>query len=281
VPELPEVETVRRTLAESVIGARVVGLWLSGLPLRMQRPVDARALGRVCKAAELVAARRRAKYLLLDFRAASGRPGTVLVHLGMSGRVLVKPATEARPRHTHVVWQLADGREIRFIDPRRFGMVRAFKAGEEAHAPELAELGVEPFGPEFTAAHLLARARRAHRPLKTFLLDQKAVVGVGNIYTSEALFVAGLHPHRLASKLTAEQAERLHDAIVRTLQQAIDHRGTSLSDYVDAFGETGFNQLSLAVYGRQGQACPRCGSKVSATVTQGRATFFCPACQRR
>lgn len=281
MPELPEVETVRRTLDELVVGATATAATWSGIPLRMNQPLDLAALRRACRGATLVAARRRAKYLLLDWQKDTAAPRTVLVHLGMSGRMLVAPAGSAAPSHTHVVWTLADGRELRFIDPRRFGVVRALAAGEEPIAPELAPLGVEPFDPAFTGAALHALARRADRPLKTFLLDQRVVVGVGNIYAAEALFRAGLHPHKKAKTLSAEAADRLRDAVVATLSEAIEHKGTTLRSYVDAYGETGWNQLSLAVYGRPGEPCPRCGAAVRAAVTQGRATFFCPTCQRR
>ena len=147
--------------------------------------------------------------------------------------------------------------------------------------PELAELGVEPLGPDFTPARLHELARGSKRALKLLLLDQTAVVGLGNIYVAEALFDAGLHPHRIAHKLTAAQAARLHAAIVDVLSRAIDNRGTTLRDYVDADGEVGFNQLVLSVYGRAGEPCRRCGRPIRGVVTQGRATFYCPNCQIR
>jgi formamidopyrimidine-DNA glycosylase len=199
----------------------------------------------------------------------------------MSGRVRVQPASEPRVAHTHVAWRLADGRELRFVDPRRFGVVKPVPAAGEAVLEELALLGLEPFDPAFTPAVLYALARATRRPLKTFLLDQTAVVGLGNIYVAEALFIAGLHPHRPANRTTAAQAEALHAAIVATLTRAIEHKGTTLRDYVDAAGEIGFNQLQLTVYDRAGQPCPRCRRPVRAVVTQGRSTFYCPTCQKR
>ena len=276
MPELPEVETVRRTLEPLVLGARVEKVWTSGLPLRLARPVDTAGLRRVAQGSTITALRRRAKYLLVDTA-----KGTTLVHLGMSGRVRVQPAEEPRVAHTHVAWRLADGRELRFVDPRRFGLVMPVPRGGEASMPELASLGVEPLGPDFTPARLHELARASKRALKLLLLDQTAIVGLGNIYVAEALFDARLHPHRIARKLTSAQAETLHKAIVSVLTRAIENRGTTLRDYVDADGEVGFNQLVLSVYGRAGQACPSCGKPIRAVVTQGRGTFYCPNCQIR
>jgi formamidopyrimidine-DNA glycosylase len=276
MPELPEVETVRRTLEPLVLGARIDKVWTSGKPLRLNRPVDAPGLKRVAQGATITALRRRAKYLLVDTE-----KGTTLVHLGMSGRVRVQPADEPRAAHTHVAWRLADGRELRFVDPRRFGLVMPVPRGGEAAMAELAELGVEPLGPEFTPEKLHELARASKRALKLMLLDQTAIVGLGNIYVAEALFDARLHPHRIAKKLTAAQAKVLHAAIVDVLSRAIANRGTTLRDYVDSNGEVGFNQLVLSVYGRGGQACPSCGKPIRAVVTQGRGTFYCPNCQIR
>jgi formamidopyrimidine-DNA glycosylase len=276
MPELPEVETVRRSLEPLVVGARIDKLWTSGKPLRMNRVLDVRGLKKVAIGGTIERVRRRAKYLLLD-----STLGSTLVHLGMTGRFHVAPASEPRPSHTHVAWKLEDGRELRFADPRRFGVVLPVPRGAEATMPELAELGLEPFDPAFTPAALLALAKATRRPLKTFLLDQTAIAGLGNIYVAEALFHARLHPHRPSSRLNVAQAALLHAAIVDVLQKSIDNRGTSFRDYVDASGELGFNQLSLSVYGRTGQPCPRCHKPVRAAVTQGRATFYCPSCQTR
>jgi formamidopyrimidine-DNA glycosylase len=253
-------------------------VWWSGHPLRLKSAVDLLGLRRACKGAELISVRRRAKYLLLDWERGP-KVTTVLVHLGMTGRLLVSPAATPRPAHTHVVWILDDGRELRFIDPRRFGVVRAVATSEDP--PELSGLGVEPFDEAFTADSLHEQAHRSDRALKTFLLDQKVVVGVGNIYASEALWQAGLHPHKRARTLSREGAHALHRAIVETLARAIEKKGTTLSDYVDAYGETGWNQLTLQVYDRAGEACARCGKKVKSVVTQARTTFYCPGCQRR
>jgi formamidopyrimidine-DNA glycosylase len=196
----------------------------------------------------------------------------------MSGRLLVNPAAEPPPPHTHVTFALGDGRELRFIDPRRFGLVRALD--EDTPPRELAALGVEPLDPDLDGATLHALARRTDRPLKTFLLDQRAVVGVGNIYASEALWQAKLSPSRRTSRLSRAQADALAAAVVDTLRRAIEHKGTTLRSYVDAHGETGWNQLTLAVYGRTGAPCPRCGAAIRAQVMQGRSTFSCAGCQR-
>jgi formamidopyrimidine-DNA glycosylase len=279
VPELPEVETVRRSLLPQVQGARVAALWTSGKPLRMRRPVDVRGLRAAAEGRVVLDARRVAKYLLLDFEAG----GCVVVHLGMSGRLHVAAASEPRPPHTHVALALQAGRELRFVDPRRFGVVVPFASTADAAAwPALAELGVDPLSVDFTASLLLGLLGATRRPLKTFLLDQSAVVGLGNIYVAEALWEARLHPLARTHRLALDDARRLRTAIVRVLTRAIENRGTTLRDYVDASGEIGFNQLRLRAYGRTGLPCPRCkGSVINGVSTQGRGTFFCPKCQTR
>lgn len=280
MPELPEVETVRQTLLPLLPGRRVERVWTSGKPLRMNQPLNVRALRAACVGKRCVEIERRAKYLLVHFEGG----GLVVVHLGMTGRLRVQAAGAARAAHTHVVWSLDDERELRFVDPRRFGVVAPFPRGVQQAEKwgELQKLGVDPLGPAFTAERLRELARSTKRALKLFLLDQAKIGGLGNIYVSEALWEARLHPHRRSDKLTERQAAALRDAVVLVLERGLGNRGTSLRDYVDADGESGFNQLQLRVYGRGGETCPRCpGTRVRAVVTQGRGTFFCPKCQTR
>jgi formamidopyrimidine-DNA glycosylase len=279
MPELPEVETVRRTLEPLLPGRTVERVWTSGKPLRLNRPIDTRALRAAAVGHRVTCVDRRAKYLLVHFDAGA----IVVVHLGMTGRLAVTDADAPRAPHTHVALSLDDGRELRFVDPRRFGLVAAFPRGAaQADAwPELAKLGVDPLSAELTAARVHELARTTARGLKLFLLDQSKIAGLGNIYVCEALWEAGLHPHKRARTITWAQAAALRDAIVLVLRRSLDNRGTTLRDYRDASGEIGFNQLSLRAYGRAGEPCPRCKAPIRGVVTQGRGTFYCPKCQSR
>jgi formamidopyrimidine-DNA glycosylase len=273
---LPEVETVVRSLRPRLTGARVVSVWTSGLPLRLARPLDAALLGRVCRGARIEEVSRRGKYILLAIRAGR-RAGAVLVHLGMSGKLRMCAVGEPREKHTHVVWSLDRRRELRFVDPRRFGLVRAALAGDAF--PELAELGPDPLAEldEPTLATALAGSRA---PVKAFLLDQRRIAGLGNIYVSEALFRARVHPATPAHRVRRKTAA-LFAGIRTALELAITNRGTTLRDYVDGEGGAGSNQTALLVYGRAGQTCRECATIIRRRVDAQRSTFYCPHCQQR
>ena len=278
MPELPEVETIRRDLAAEIVGTSVMALWTSGLPLRAGRSLDDTALAKATVGRRFLAPRRRAKYLLLDVEGGN----VIVVHLGMSGRIVLDDASAARPRHTHVAWSLSDGRELRYVDPRRFGLVTCVPREREDGLPELAGLGLDPLAPEFTTARLLTLVHGAKRGLKAFLLDQSVLGGLGNIYVCEALFAARLSPSVQASRLRQERVAALREAIVAVLNRGIENRGTTLRDYVDVTGRGGENQLTLRVYVREGQRCSRRdGGVIRRVVMQGRSTFYCPVCQKR
>jgi formamidopyrimidine-DNA glycosylase len=286
MPELPEVETLARSLRGHLVGEVLGSVWWSGLPLRLARPPDLASLRRVTVGGRISAVRRRGKYLLVDLvdpkatkpgvRAAPSVRGGLLVHLGMSGRLQVVPADAARAPHTHFVWKLAGGRELRFVDPRRFGWVAA--ARDLDGLPELAALGPDPLtelSPQ-TFAAALATSRSA---IKSFLLDQRRVAGLGNIYVCEALFRARVSPSTPAHR-ARRHADALRAAICAVLEQGIANRGTTLRDYVDADGAPGDNVVSLLVYGREGQPCRICRTAIRRRVDAARSTFFCPRCQR-
>lgn len=273
MPELPEVETVRRTLAP-VVGATIRGVWDSGLGLHMRRKPP-RARLRQLVGGRIVRLRRHGKYLLIDIEHPSR---TLLVHLGMTGRLLIAPPGAPRAKHTHVAFALGD-RELRYVDARRFGQVDVFEPANAATHEALAELGPDPLVHGVDAAALHARARGKQTTLKAFVLDQRVLAGIGNIYASEALWRAGLRPTRRTHTLTRAQAVRLADAIREVLDNALVHNGTSLRDFVDAAGTEGENADYLWVYGREGEPCPRCKTPIRRTVVQGRATFYCPTCQ--
>ncbi len=275
MPELPEVETVRRTLLP-VVGARIDTVWTSGKPLRLGQRVPVAGL-RALRGRRLVDVRRLGKYLLVD----TDGPRALLVHLGMSGRLRVQPASSPRPPHTHVALGLDRGRELRFSDPRRFGQFDLADRGDPRAHPALAGMGPDPVAEQLTGAHLYATSRGRTTALKLFVLDQAVVAGVGNIYASEALWQCQLAPTLPAGRLTAAAADALAASIDTVFAAALTHGGTSLRDFVDADGAEGENADYLVVYGRDGTPCPRCQRTIRRTVLGGRATFHCATCQRR
>jgi formamidopyrimidine-DNA glycosylase len=280
MPELPEVETVVRTLRPRLVGAHLGKLWWSGLGLRMGRPPDLVALEAVIRKGTVATVRRLAKYILIDVTGRGGRAqGSLIVHLGMTGRLQVVDADRPRVNHTHVVVTLDGARELRFVDPRRFGWVGGVAADALATVPELAELGPDPLA-ELTAPMLATALAASRAPIKAFLLDQRKVAGLGNIYVCEALFRAKVHPSTPAKKARG-RAPALVAAIREVLELGINNRGTTLRDYVDADGAAGGNTSALLVYGRAAEACTVCGGRVSRKVDAGRSTFFCPRCQKR
>lgn len=271
MPELPEVETTRRGLAPYVVGRRVAQVLVRQPRLRWPIPaaVTADLPGRVIDGLS-----RRGKYLLF---AAGG--DTLLVHLGMSGRLRLVPAACPAQKHDHVDVVFDDGRAMRVTDPRRFGAVLWLRGNPEDH-PLLAGLGPEPLAPAFDGDWLYARSRRRRAPVKAFLMDAANVVGVGNIYACEALFAAGIHPARAAGRIGRARYRRLAGAVKTVLQQAIDAGGTTLRDYVGVDGANGWFQLELAVYARAGVPCRNGCGPIHRRLIGQRSSFFCPRCQR-
>jgi formamidopyrimidine-DNA glycosylase len=274
MPELPEVETLRRDLVRRLAGAEMGALWSSGLPLRLGRPLNLEAIAALTVGHRVLEVRRQAKYLLVYTSAG----GALVVHLGMTGHLLVCPADSPRAPHTHLIWTLDRNRELRYVDPRRFGQVTTVLRGEERLLAELGALGLEPLGRAHTTERLAALLRATARPLKAFLLDQSRIAGLGNIYVCEALFLAGLHPS-LPSRLAVSRAAALRDAIRTVLSKGIANRGTTIRDYSDSSGREGANQHSLHVYGREDMPCTRCGTPIRRQVDSARSSFFCPRCQ--
>jgi formamidopyrimidine-DNA glycosylase len=268
MPELPEVETVRRTIAPHVVGRRVLDVVVR--ERRLRRPITAdfeeRLRGRTIRGVE-----RRAKYLLLDV----GDGLSWVVHLGMSGRFCVGEPPADLP-HVHVVVRLEGGVRLYFSDPRRFGLM-ILSADER----DLGVLGVEPLGPDFHAELLWTLVKRHRRvTVKTLLMDGRLIAGVGNIYANEALHHAGIRPSRRCARLSRAEVARLADAVRGVLERAIASRGSSLLDYRDADGNAGEFQRSLYVYERGGEPCRSCATAVRRLVIGGRGTFYCPRCQR-
>lgn len=282
MPELPEVETVRRGLAPAMEGAVIARAQVNRPDLRW--PFPERMAERLTGARVLML-RRRSKYILADLSTEE----TLLIHLGMSGRMLVSgvplgqfvhdhPAPE---KHDHVVFEMANGARITFNDPRRFGAMDLMPTDRAEAHPLLAALGPEPLGNAFSEAYLVSRLAGRRTPIKAALLDQKIVAGLGNIYVCEALYRARISPVRKAARLSAGRAARLVPVIRDVLNDAIEAGGSSLKDYRRADGELGYFQHSFDVYGREGQPCrtPGCGAPIRRIVQSGRSSFYCVKCQ--
>lgn len=274
MPELPEVESVARSLRPRLVGRRVLSIETSGLKLR--RPIDRKRLERSCTGATFDAVRRIGKYLLLELSSGA----VIVTHLGMSGQLVFAQRSAERRPHTHALFHLDGELDLRYVDPRRFGVISIYDSKEAPRSPELSVLGPDPLEDAFTVDYLYQALRESKRDLKSFLMDQGHIAGLGNIYVSEAMFHAGISPRRRTNRITRERAARLHGAIRHVLTTSIANRGTSFSDYVDADGELGSNQDALFVYGREGEPCRRCKSLIRRVVQGARSTFFCLSCQR-
>lgn len=270
MPELPEVETTRRGLAPHLRDQMIHGVILRRRELRWPIPdeVSAQLPGQ-----RITDVRRRAKYLLLDTDA-----GSALLHLGMSGSLRVLPGDTPLRAHDHVDISLENGRLLRFNDPRRFGSLLWQPAGT-LH-PLLQGLGPEPLDAAFDGDYLFQRSRGRRAPIKTFLMDQAVVVGVGNIYAAESLFRAGISPLREAGKVSRERYQRLATAVKDILQYAITRGGTTLRDFISPDGVPGYFEQELSVYGRDGQPCPGCGRPLRHATIGQRASVWCGSCQR-
>ena len=274
MPELPEVEISRRGIAPHLTGRRIDAVEARVPRLRFELPVR---LGDALCGRRVRAVRRRAKYLLIDIGL-----GTLLLHLGMSGslRVLRRPYAPPGP-HDHFDLRCAGGRLLRLNDPRRFGAVLWLAdAAAETNCPLLSALGPEPLSAALDGAHLHRCARGRRAPVKALLMDGRIVVGLGNIYAAEALFEAGIDPRRAAGRIASRRYEALAVAIKRVLRRAIAHGGTTLRDFTAADGRPGYFRAELAVYGRAGQPCRRCGGTLRSLRLAQRSTVHCLRCQR-
>lgn len=275
MPELPEVETVCRGLEQKLRGARFTKIIQRRQDLRFPLPKN---LPQTLTGCRILTLTRRAKYIVM----AVDNGQALLLHLGMSGRLVLGLGEVVPEKHDHLIFYFDNGVSLRFHDPRRFGMLDLVKEGDLVHHKCLKGLGIEPLGKELTSAYLLRMLAGRKTSLKAALLDQRLIVGLGNIYVSEALYHAGLHPERAAGSLSKAEAQRLVVAIRKVLNAAIEAGGSSLRDYVQSNGELGYFQHHFAVYDREGQACPACDCNLKKTggirriMQSGRSTFFCP-----
>ena len=270
MPELPEVETTRRGIEPALVDRRVIELAVHEPRLRW--PVAAGIAAEVA-GQQITGVRRRAKYLLLDLSR-----GSLLLHLGMSGSLRILEASTARRAHDHLDLTLDSGNTLRFNDPRRFGSLH-YTVDDPALHPLLRGLGVEPLDAEFTADYLFRATRGRRVAIKLLIMNSHIVVGVGNIYASEALFLAGVRPGRAASSLTRAQCARLVTAIRAVLRKAIRFGGTTLRDYVGADGKPGYFRQQLYVYERAGENCRNCAGSIKHVNHGQRSTYYCPRCQ--
>ncbi len=273
MPELPEVETVRRTLERELVGRRFDGVDV--VERRLRYPVRSAVLRRCAVGRRVVRIGRRAKYLLLELDDA----GHVIVHLGMSGTLRLFEADAPRAKHVHVSFRLDDARELRFRDPRRFGLVDFVPPRELERDRRLVHLGVEPLSDEFTGPGFYARSRSLKRSVKSFLMDSRHVVGIGNIYASEALFLAGVRPTRAAGRIGLARWGSIVWAVKEVLGAAIAGGGTTIADFRGGTGDAGGFQSRLEVYDRAAEPCRRCGTTIRRSVILNRSTYFCPSCQ--
>jgi formamidopyrimidine-DNA glycosylase len=273
VPELPEVETIRRQLAPHLEGRTIEDVEI--LDWRWTRPDDPAVVAHELRGARIEAVERSGKYLI--WRLSGDR--YLLVHLRMTGALLFDPPED--PPHTRVRFTLDAGHRVAYVDPRRFGTGHLVHGAAARDAYLAARIGVEPFTPEFTAAHLRALARGRTAPVKAFVLDQRRIAGVGNIYADEALFRAGIHPLRPAGRLTGAQLERLRSAIEEALAAGIEAKGASIDDFRHIDGARGSFQDRFLVHRREGEPCPTCGRPIRKIVVSGRGTYVCEHCQPR
>jgi len=274
MPELPEVEVVCQGLAPLVRKRKIISVSFSNK--RLRKPFPRAKMYRHVEGAFIMGVERRAKYILLRL---TGK-AIMLFHLGMTGKIGIYDHDTPRRKHDHLRFLLDNGKEMRFNDVRRFGCVEVYSEKELREHDPFAGLGPEPFSEDFSADYLLAKARGKRQPLKSFLMDNRVVVGLGNIYANETLFAACLRPQAQVNQLLKLDWQRIVTNSRLILEKAIAMGGSTISDYENVRGEAGYFQLELAVYGRQGQPCRRCGQPIVRIVIGGRATFCCPFCQK-
>jgi formamidopyrimidine-DNA glycosylase len=273
MPELPEVETVKRTLASLVVGKTIKQVTVS-LPRIIRRPDDIHLFKEQLAGTTIIAVERRGKFLKLF-----AHPYVLVSHLRMEGKYSVKDSTEPVEKHVHVIFHFTDGTELRYKDVRQFGTMDLFLQGEETKEAPLEKLGPEPLEDQFTLDWFHKNLRKRSTKIKPLLLNQHFLVGLGNIYVDEALYKAKIHPLRSANSLTEEEVANLFFSIRETLQTAIDAGGSSVRSYVNGQGEIGYFQLQIQVYGRKNEPCYTCGEPITRIIVGGRGTHICKTCQ--
>lgn len=274
MPELPEVETVKNTLQQLVIGKTIDSVIVKWANM-VKQPDDVEQFTFLLKGQTIEDIKRRGKFLKFELT------DYVLVsHLRMEGKYGVFSTEEPVENHTHVIFLFSDGMELRYKDVRKFGTFHLFVKGEEEKALPLSQLGPEPFSEEFTFDYFKQMLQKTERSIKVALLDQKIVTGLGNIYVDEALFRSGIHPTRKANSLKQKESKQLHKEIILTLQEAVEKGGSTVRSYVNSQGQIGMFQLELMVYARKGEPCKKCGQEIEKMVVGQRGTHYCRNCQK-
>ncbi|MBU7006759.1 DNA-formamidopyrimidine glycosylase [Phosphitispora fastidiosa] len=274
MPELPEVETIRRSLEDKIKGKTFTGIEI--FLEKILKGIDAGEFDEKLKGKKITGISRRGKYLIIQL---SG--GLVMVvHLRMTGQLLYCSAEQERVKHTHVIFHLSDKYDLRFVDQRQFGKVQFLPAKDLENLSSLKNLGVEPLSDDFTREFFKKGLRNRRVKIKPLLLEQEFIAGIGNIYADEALFRARVNPEKVAANLSPREASMLFNAIREVLIEGIDNKGTSIKDYIDGDGNKGSNQNNLRVYGRDRQPCTKCGTEIQRVVIRGRSAHYCPKCQK-
>ncbi len=274
MPELPEVEVIRRGLLPLVTGQAITSIFCSSKKLRL--PIPKQDLLRWIQSQEIIEINRRGKYLIFIF----SNDAVMLVHLGMSGKLGIFSQSAPTALHDHLIFKLHNDMQLRFNDPRRFGLIRVFPPGQFSHLDPFKDMGCEPLEHQFSGEYLKRKAGSRLQPIKNFLMDNRMVAGIGNIYANEILFHCGLHPSTPIGSITRPIWQLVAMKTKDVLLRAIECGGSSISDFVNSSGQKGYFQLELTVYGRAGEHCPRCTATIIKQVIGGRSTFFCPNCQK-
>jgi formamidopyrimidine-DNA glycosylase len=274
MPELPEVETVRKTLELLVIGKKIKGVSVFW-PKMIKHPEETDEFIHSLKGQEILEMGRRGKFLIFYLNEVS-----LVSHLRMEGKYGLYDEHDPVEKHTHVIFHFTDGTELRYRDVRKFGTMHLYKKGEELLHRPLIQLGAEPFDKNFTVQYLQQKLKKTDRIVKAALLDQSVLVGLGNIYVDEALFRAGIHPDRKAKSLTRKEMIELHRCIIETLKEAVEMGGSTIRSYVNSQGQMGMFQQNLFVYSRKDEDCRLCGTPIEKKVSAGRGTHYCPRCQK-
>lgn len=274
MPELPEVETVKRTLEKKITGLTITGVEIN-MPKVIREP-DAEEFSKIVTGGKISRLGRRGKYLLIYL---SGDK-VLIIHLRMTGRLVYTDPNEPLPRHTHVVFRLNNGYELRFIDMRQFGRIQLSSIRNLNQVKGYKDLGPEPLGQDFSRDFLRKEFKRKRVRIKSLLLDQTFIAGLGNIYADEALHRARINPKRMACTLSPREIANLYRSIVEVIKEGIENRGTSFRDYVDGDGRAGDYQTLLRAYNREGEKCLNCGTPIARLKVGGRSSYFCPSCQK-
>ena len=275
MPELPEVEVIKRGLQNHLPGREVIRIVTGNKKLRL--PMPRNYLKKYIQEARFISVDRRAKFLLITM----DNGAILIVHLGMTGRLGIFPEDFPRAKHDHLRLQLDNGMQLRYNDIRRFGFIQVIPPGEGLDNTMLSHIGPEPFSKEFSLHYLHQLAAGKSRPVKNFLMDSRVVAGIGNIYACEILFDASLHPEKKVSRITKKEWGKIIASTHHILTKAIESGGTTISDFVNESGKSGYFQLELQTYGRKDKPCNVCATPIARITMAGRATYFCPKCQKR